>query len=223
MANRWICRLICCELTLAAFTWSVAPAVADEPARLRILTSPAPVPATATAQEETIVEVEELPVDAPPERLPDSQSWAMKPIGDVTLNIATPPGELPENVAPPYMASAGQYTDQSNLEASGWSYGYYWQASAFCHGPLYFEEVNLERYGYSCGILQPAVSAAHFFGTLPVLPYKMAVNPPGTCIYTLGQPRPGSNTPFQLHRPPLRLDAACVQGAVVTGLIFLVP
>ena len=49
-----------------------------------------------------------------------------------------------------------------------------WKASALCHKPLYFEEVALERYGHTVGLgLQPVVSAAHFFLTVPVLPYKM--------------------------------------------------
>ena len=40
-----------------------------------------------------------------------------------------------------------------------------WTASALCHKPLYFEHVELERYGHSGGpFIQPVMSAAHFFG-----------------------------------------------------------
>ncbi len=50
-----------------------------------------------------------------------------------------------------------------------------WKASGLCHKPLYFEEVQLERYGHEIGpILQPLVSTAHFFGNIAVLPYKWA-------------------------------------------------
>ena len=50
-----------------------------------------------------------------------------------------------------------------------------WKAAGNCHKPLYFEDWNLERYGHSHGPLDPVFSAAHFFVTLPILPYKMGV------------------------------------------------
>ena len=46
--------------------------------------------------------------------------------------------------------------------------GYAWDAPALCHNPLYFEDVNLERYGYSlryARVFQPVVSGAEFFVT----------------------------------------------------------
>lgn len=221
MARRWTGTLLTLELAVVALAGAAGFARGDEPSRLRILTAEESQRLVPASQDTPPVEVPP-PIDEP-RPLPPSEAWALKPIGALGLEIANPPGDLPENVAAPYIAEAGEYTDQANLETAGWSYAYYWQASAFCHGPLYFEEVNLERYGYNCGLLQPAVSAAHFFCTLPALPYKMTVNPPGTCIYTLGHGRPGSYTPFQIHRPPLRWDAAVVEGAVVTGLVFLIP
>ncbi len=72
---------------------------------------------------------------------------------------------------------------------------YMWKASALCHKPLYFEEEALERYGHSCTpCLQPFVSGAHFFLTIPVLPYCMGITPPNECMYALGHYRPGSCT-----------------------------
>src|SRR5262249_5534538 len=39
-----------------------------------------------------------------------------------------------------------------------------WKAPATCHKPLYFEDVQLERYGHSWNpVLQPFMSAGHFF------------------------------------------------------------
>jgi hypothetical protein len=218
MRLRWTLALV----TLGVLCGGARPCLGGEPSKLRILSAQESQPLTPP-DEAVAPAVEELPPAEPPRVLPPSDAWALKPISSVTLNTAAPKGDFPENVAAPYIAEAGEYTDQSNLESAGWSYAYYWQASAFCHGPLYFEEVNLERYGYNCGLLQPAASAAHFFCTIPTLPYQMTVNPPGSCIYTLGQGRPGSYTPFQIHRPPLRWDAAVMQGAVVTGLVFLIP
>ena len=43
---------------------------------------------------------------------------------------------------------------------------YTWKASALCHKPLYFEQVQMERYGHTLGpLLDPIISGAHFFGT----------------------------------------------------------
>jgi len=54
-----------------------------------------------------------------------------------------------------------------------------WTAPALCHKPLYFEEVQLERYGHSAGpIVQPFLSGAHFFGSALMLPYQIGLNPP---------------------------------------------
>ncbi len=102
-------------------------------------------------------------------------------------------------------------------------FSYSWQASAFCHQPLYFEEVNLERYGRSHKYVQPALSAAHFFCTLPALPYLMVVEPPRECIYTAGHYRPGS--PYEPERilPPWDTAAGVVEAGVVVGLIFAIP
>ena len=62
-----------------------------------------------------------------------------------------------------------------------------WKASSLRHKPLYFEDVNLERYGHSRGpLLQPVMSGAHFFMNVAALPYKMGINPPTECRYPLG-------------------------------------
>ena len=79
---------------------------------------------------------------------------------------------------------------------------YRWDPTCLCYRPLYFEEINLERYGYGCcDCLQPAVSAAHFFATVPVLPYCMAIDCPCQCEYALGTYRPGSCPPWRHNWP----------------------
>jgi hypothetical protein len=92
------------------------------------------------------------------------------------------------------------------------------------HRPLYFEEINLERYGYGChDCLQPFASAAHFFATVPALPYCIGANCPGECQYTLGHYRPGSCPPWRCHRPPVSALGALAEGGVWTGMVFLIP
>lgn len=98
-----------------------------------------------------------------------------------------------------------------------------WEAPAFCHRPLYFEDENLERHGRSFGIFQPAVSAAHFTGRAVAWPYLAGAFPPHECIYTLGRERPGSYVPYRLYRPPVSVRGAVYEGAAIAGLSFVVP
>jgi hypothetical protein len=67
---------------------------------------------------------------------------------------------------------------------------FFWQATNLCHRPLYFQQDYLERDGRSFGPVQPIVSGVQFFGSVPLLPYRMVRQPPCRCIYTLGESRP---------------------------------
>ncbi len=101
---------------------------------------------------------------------------------------------------------------------------YTWKAAATCHKPLYFEEVNLERYGHSRGpILDPLVSAAHFFVCVPLLPYEMGVEPPNECEYSLGYYRPGSCAPWIIDAVPISLRGMVLECSAATGTAFLIP
>jgi hypothetical protein len=72
---------------------------------------------------------------------------------------------------------------------------YYWYDNtpgapmyAFAYNPIYFEDMNLERCGRSCGCcVQPFVSGIQFFGTVAILPYKMLVSPPGSHVCPPGE------------------------------------
>jgi hypothetical protein len=72
-------------------------------------------------------------------------------------------------------------------------------------------------------MVQPALSGAHFFATVPALPYKMALDRPCECIYTLGHYRPGSCVPHRIHRIPLCPLPATIEACVITGLVFALP
>jgi hypothetical protein len=99
-----------------------------------------------------------------------------------------------------------------------------WKASALCNKPLYFEDVEVERYGHAVGpILQPVLSTAHFFVSVPLLPYNMGLTPPAECMYSLGYYRPGSCAPYLIETPPLSLRAAAAEAGAWAGLILLVP
>ncbi len=108
------------------------------------------------------------------------------------------------------------------FEGRSWSpTRFTWKATGVCHKPLYFEDVQLERYGHSWNpVVQPFMSAAHFFVSVPLLPYKMGLTPPNECMYTLGYYRPGSCAPYVIEPIPLSLRAALYEAAGVTGFVF---
>lgn len=101
---------------------------------------------------------------------------------------------------------------------------YNWKAAALCHKPLYFEQVQLERYGHSWGpYVQPLMSGVHFFGTIPFLPYKMGIRTPNECVYSLGYYRPGSCAPYMIDPISFTWRAAMFEGAAATGISFIIP
>lgn len=101
---------------------------------------------------------------------------------------------------------------------------YTWKASSLCHKPLYFEDVQLERYGHEWGpLVQPVVSAAHFFGTLPILPYKMGLETPNECVYALGYYRPNSCAPYMIEPLGFTWRAALFEAGAVVGTAAVLP
>lgn len=99
-----------------------------------------------------------------------------------------------------------------------------WKASALCHKPLYFEDVQLERYGHTlCPILQPALSGARFWLTIPLLPYLMGTYPPTECIYDLGYYRPGSCAPNMIQPLPISLRGGLIEAGAAVGGAALIP
>lgn len=78
---------------------------------------------------------------------------------------------------------------------------YSWVSPAFSHKPLYFEQTNLERYGMGASpVAQPVISAAHFFGNIPLIPFKAIHRKPSEEFSTLGNQRPGNCVPWHAWR-----------------------
>ena len=149
-----------------------------------------------------------------------------RPIGSITTNIRPAGGVLPSNEAKKVFIDKDRIPDDLPPYRLWEPLGYCWESPALCHRPLYFEEVNLERYGYTSPrmrLLQPAVSGARFFATVPALPYLINARPPCECVYTLGHYRPGSCVPYRRHWPELRVLPTSVEAAAATGLVFLIP
>jgi hypothetical protein len=120
----------------------------------------------------------------------------------------------------PYHCYANPELVPRNWVASTFTY----QASGLCHKPLYFEEVQLERYGHTAGpIKQPLLSGAHFFLNIAVLPYKMGINPPCECQYALGYYRPGSCAPWHIPPVPISVRGALAEAGAWVGGIYIIP
>ncbi|MCA9004381.1 MAG: hypothetical protein KDA70_03835 [Planctomycetaceae bacterium] len=102
---------------------------------------------------------------------------------------------------------------------------YTWEASDLNYNPLYFEDPNLERYGYSRrDLVQPFVSIGRFTGQLIALPYQMSIDPVKKKVYPLGFYRPGEpNIPKRINGVPWNTKAALTEGLTATGLIFILP
>ncbi len=100
-----------------------------------------------------------------------------------------------------------------------------WTAPNLYHRPLYLEQVNLERYGQGRkhNVTTSVVSVAQFFGSLPLLPYKLGNQPFCQRIYTLGHGRPGTCNPRQLPVPAYPVKGGVMQAATIAGLVFLIP
>ncbi len=101
---------------------------------------------------------------------------------------------------------------------------YTWTASALCHKPLFFEDVQLERYGQTARpIVQPFRSGAHFFLNIAAMPYNAGVYPPNECRYALGYYRPGDCAPFLSKTLPLSARGALWQAGAVVGTAAIIP
>ena len=119
----------------------------------------------------------------------------------------------------PELCSAG---NQGSAARNWLPQTYAWQASALCHKPLYFENVQLERYGHSHGPLrQPIHSVAHFFVSLVTVPYQTGIHPVNECQYALGFYRPGDCAPWLKDPIPFSLNGAVRQALVTTGVAVI--
>ena len=143
-----------------------------------------------------------------------------KPISELTASISQ--GDVPK----PVDCSKGIFTGKQTAIARTPSVlQYHWKPTNFFHNPLYFDDTPLERYGQSvCPPLQPAISGARFFATLPVLPYKVGLDRPFDCVSTLGYYRPGECAPCMRERfPAWERDAALLEAGTALALIFALP
>jgi hypothetical protein len=160
------------------------------------------------------------PSAAPPnERMlvPCNDQIGLKSIREISYDIRpTSTGALPEECAIDSAPFYGRHFTQTC---------YMWKASALSTKAAYFEDTQLERHGHTKVLpaLQPIVSGAKFFATIPILPYKMGVTPPNECVYTLGHIRAGSCAPYMMEPFPISPRGALFQAGAVAGGVLAIP
>lgn len=139
----------------------------------------------------------------------------MPSILDVPYKLIPSPGPLPESCPLP---------DDPYQRKAPTPITFTWKASSLCYKPLYFEDVQLERYGhYRNPWLQPFLSRARFLVTIPCLPYLIGVDPPNQCIYDLGYYRPGNCAPSMMQPIPISLRGGLLEAGAIVGAAAVIP
>jgi hypothetical protein len=220
---------------------SSAPSVIQLVSEQSVLARPSP-PARLAAATPAILPVEpprialNQVVEAAPQQ-PTGDLWTLqriKPLRDISLDIVPPklvndqqlamaPPQDYAADALPFLAAEQPFT-RGDLVAAGYEWHPSPEGLSFCYQPLYFEEVNLERYGHSFGVLQPVVSMAAFYGRIPALPYMVFARPARRCTYHAHWTLPGYKIP-QWEPQPIVPSAtgAAAELAVLYGIILLIP
>jgi hypothetical protein len=137
-----------------------------------------------------------------PEARPMMVDPGILPLAELTTDVTLPeerddhgePLPMPADYAAAYFGAPPD-TPISYLDCVFWpdeiGYG---PALNFAYRPLYFEQINAERYGRTFGhLIQPCVSPLHFYASAALLPYKMLVHPPLRRTYHDHPYRPGSH------------------------------
>ena len=158
----------------------------------------------------------------------DAPPISIQPLSSV--GVGTHPNMTKSQQLPPNLARR-RYSDYASAANYGggasksWTTKtYQWHAPNFYHRPLYFEQVNLERYGHyhRNWKLESALSAAHFFGSAITLPLRLGAYHPCERVYTLGRYRPGSCNPNHRYLIPITWEGILKQGLSQGALLWAI-
>ena len=117
--------------------------------------------------------------------------WPKKTMQEVRVDVRDSSGDVPEDESSVLNTSSQRYFgSEGNTEKV-----FAWAAPNIRYQPLYFEDVALERYGQTKGLVkQPIVSAYKFLRDGALLPFNAKIDNPYSCDSPLGFCRPGSPT-----------------------------
>jgi HEAT repeat protein len=123
----------------------------------------------------------------------------LKPIGSLRATIKMQGDQLPADIAAARFESEPTYYHGFGMTRGWGPTCFCWDAPAVFFKPLYFEDINLERYGTHFAWAQGPVSWYCFFQNCLFLPYKLVAQPPCECIYTMGYERPNNCIPLHCY------------------------
>jgi hypothetical protein len=92
-----------------------------------------------------------------------------------------------------------------------------------CHGRLYFQQINFERYGWGLGVLTPFISGAAFLWDFVTFPYQLAAEPCRCFEYNTGWCLPGDPVPLLLYPLQLSATGAIAEVGTILTLVAVFP
>lgn len=141
---------------------------------------------------------------------------------DVPMSIRPPQGEMPTDLAAAVFAHDAQ-ADEEQANRTRQETIVSWTPWTLCYRPLYFEEIELERYGCSAGCFQPSISAAHFFLGVGLMPYKVATRLPRSCVCSNGFSSCDDVPPPGYEDCQIHWDAAAIEAATLAAIVLSLP
>jgi hypothetical protein len=145
-----------------------------------------------------------------------------QPITSITVRLPEGVANDPA-VADPSTAIGDQDAVLMEYPVSGpWRFTFENPGLAICHHPLYLEDVRAERFGVCRGWFEVPIAAARFYGTIPIVPYKMGLVRPWECVSSTDMKCGFLGNPG-CFPPRRRVAAGVLQAGALTGLVFLLP
>jgi hypothetical protein len=92
-----------------------------------------------------------------------------------------------------------------------------------CHGRLYFQQINFERYGWGLGVFTPLLSGAKFLYDFVTWPYHLATEPCRRFEYNTGWCLPGDPVPLLLYPLHLSPTGFVAEVGTVIALVAIFP
>lgn len=143
---------------------------------------------------------------------------SFKPLSEIRVSAVEKGDKLPSDQSSELFSSGRAY------QRDWQSMPFHWRPTEFWHHPVYWDYVPWDHYGqWSHRLLQPWLEGVHFFGTFPILPYKMGLDRPFSHVYSLGYYRPGNAAPRLRHQLPWEWDAAVWESAAWVSAAFIFP
>jgi hypothetical protein len=92
-----------------------------------------------------------------------------------------------------------------------------------CHGRLYFQQINFERYGWDLGTFAPLVSGLKFLYDFVTFPYQLATEPCRRFDYNTGWCLPGDPVPLLLYPLHVSPTGFVAEVGTILALVAVFP